>query len=578
MAIADIGGASIDENGHAYGGKAGDQTKREVYRKNWYKHPKGWVVLRPNDPRDAEIIATTMDAICDNDNIGYDQHQRTTLLKEGLANGWNAAAIAAKVECDCSKAVQFCLFAAGIQAGKWNDGFRTGNMIGTIMATGCFTKLTAAKYVNSSANLMRGDILVTKTSGHTVVVITDGVNIKRTLGSRPLMRGASGPDVEALQGALKFLGYGKYLGKWGEDKDGVDGDYGDSTAKAVKAFELTHGMLGDGIADIPCIKAIQAAVSASVPVVDPPDEPDQPNDDVPDDTPDPGDGTTAPDAIPDYKCLWVVATNDLNIRTGPGTQYEKKKFLYPGTGLVYDGETRDGWYAVLYRGQRHWVSAKHSQFEVREKYILDLSVYDDVKDWATLAKCVSFAWLRVACRRKTASGEVYTDAKFKQFAAACVIYGIPFGAYVYGRADTKARGIEEAACAVKVAEPYKPTCYCYDIEAPTLTHVSCQAFIDEAARLSGRPVGIYVGTHWAQVNAGTLVRAFTWCPYYRDNGGGTHGDRNPSHPHDMHQYSCSLIVAGKSDPGDVSHINIDPKTNGTGHSIEWFRSGGKGAA
>jgi hypothetical protein len=57
------------------------------------------------------------------------------------------------------------------------------------------------------------------------------------------------------------------------------------------------------------------------------------------------------------------------------------------------------------------------------------------------------------------------------------------------------------------------------------------------------------------------------CPYYRDNGGGTHGNREPSHPHDMHQYSCSLIVAGKTDPGDVSHINTDPTTNGTGRTM-----------
>ena len=167
MAIAVIGGASIDENGHTYGGKAGDQNGREVYEKSWYKHPKKWFVLRPNDPKDAEIIAATMDAICDNDNIGYDQQQRTTALKLGLANGWNAEAISEKCELDCSKAVQFCLFAAGIKAGTWDDTFRTGNMIKTILDTGRFTKLYASQYINSSANLKRGDILVTQTSGHT---------------------------------------------------------------------------------------------------------------------------------------------------------------------------------------------------------------------------------------------------------------------------------------------------------------------------------------------------------------------------------------------------------------------------
>ena len=45
-----IGSARGDENGGAHGGKAGDQTGREVSTQNWYKHSKGWVVLRAKDP------------------------------------------------------------------------------------------------------------------------------------------------------------------------------------------------------------------------------------------------------------------------------------------------------------------------------------------------------------------------------------------------------------------------------------------------------------------------------------------------------------------------------------------------
>lgn len=494
MAISVIGGASIDENGHAYGGKAGDQNGREVYKKNWYKHPKGWVVLRPNDPTDAEIIASTMDDICDNDYIGYDQYQRTSLLKLGLANGWNAAIINSKTECDCSKAIQFCLFAAGIKAGTWDDGFRTGNMIPTMMATGRFTKLTESKYVNSSANLKRGDVLVTKTSGHTVAVITDGVNISRKLGDRPLRKGSSGDDVKCFQNDLKILGYGSFLGKWGENKDGCDGDYGNDTMKAVKAFEKDHGLTQDGISDLTCIKMVVASVTEKLTSATTTDDDDDPPDDtIGDDTPDTTTGATVPETLPDYKCLWAIATSAVNVRTGPGTSYQKKIALYPGTGLVYAGETKDGWYAVLYRGKKHWVSSKLTKLEVREKYILDISTYDDIDDWATLAKYVSYIWIRVACRRDTNTGEVYVDAKFKQHAANCEKYGIPFGVYVYGRASTKAGGIQEARKAVGWAEPYGPTTYMYDIEAPTLTHVSCQAFIDETTTLTGKPCGIYVG-------------------------------------------------------------------------------------
>lgn len=579
MAAVVVMGLSIDERGKARGGKAGDQNGQEATKKPWYRHPKGWYVLRPIDRKDAEIIASTMEDIVDNNHIGYDQGQRNTLLDAGRKVNWDFSLIDYNVEGDCSKGVQGCCFAAGIQAGKWNDGFRTGNMIGTMMATGRFVKLTQDKYCKTSVNLMRGDILVTRTSGHTVVVRDNGSSVKFALGDRPLSKGASGPDVVELQTALKTLGYGKLLGRWGEEKDGIDGDYGSDTIYAVKAFEKDRKLPIDGLADLDCIKAIKMAVVSGNPVAIPDDDDqDLPTDGDPDDSPDtPSDNK--PEDIPAYKCYWAVATVDANVRTGPGTNYPSKKKLYPGTGLMYDGETKDGWYAVLYLGKRHWISSKVAKLEVREKYMLDISVYDDVADWETLAKYVSYIWIRVACRRDTSVGEVYIDPEFKKNAAACVKWGIPFGVYVYGRAKTTTGGREEAQKAVAWAEPYGPTTYMYDIEATTLTQISCQAFIDEVTHLTGKPCGMYVGSHWSQVNAGELKNvAFTVSPYYRTNGGGTHGDRNPSHPHDVHQYTCSCVVPGKTDPGDCSHINTDKKTNNKGRSIEYFRTGGKVAA
>ena len=51
-----IGHASIDENGNAAYGSAGDQTKKEVCTRNWYN--KSWdVVLRAKDPKVAEKMA-----------------------------------------------------------------------------------------------------------------------------------------------------------------------------------------------------------------------------------------------------------------------------------------------------------------------------------------------------------------------------------------------------------------------------------------------------------------------------------------------------------------------------------------
>ena len=44
-----IGSARIDENGKAKGGKAGDQTGKEVSTQKWYKHTKVWRVFRAKD-------------------------------------------------------------------------------------------------------------------------------------------------------------------------------------------------------------------------------------------------------------------------------------------------------------------------------------------------------------------------------------------------------------------------------------------------------------------------------------------------------------------------------------------------
>ena len=56
-----IGHASIDENGNATGGKAGDQTGKELCTRDWYT--KGWnVLLRPLRSDLAEKSAAAMEA------------------------------------------------------------------------------------------------------------------------------------------------------------------------------------------------------------------------------------------------------------------------------------------------------------------------------------------------------------------------------------------------------------------------------------------------------------------------------------------------------------------------------------
>ncbi len=65
-----------------------------------------------------------------------------------------------------------------------------------------------------------------------------------------LKQGSSGPDVQDLQQKLKALGF---------DPNGVDGNFGPGTKKAVIAFQQRKGLQADGIAGPATIAALQTA-------------------------------------------------------------------------------------------------------------------------------------------------------------------------------------------------------------------------------------------------------------------------------------------------------------------------------
>lgn len=171
-----IGSARIDENGHTKGGKAGDQTGKEVSIQNWYLHKKGWRVIRCLDPQRAILIADDMQYACDNKHIGYDQNQRLTLYNVAKTVGFNCSKVTQNCETDCSALVRVCCAYAGIKVSNFN----TSNEITILLKSGYFEEMKGAKYQNTSDYLMRGDILVTKTQGHTVVVLSNGKYVEIT--------------------------------------------------------------------------------------------------------------------------------------------------------------------------------------------------------------------------------------------------------------------------------------------------------------------------------------------------------------------------------------------------------------
>ena len=253
--VVKIGSARIDERGKTSGGAAGDQTGAEVSTQEWYLHKKGWVVLRPRDPAAAERIASAMEKACANAKIGYDQAQRNTLYKAAASVGFDPSKVTKKVETDCSALVRVCLAYAGIGVADFN----TSSEKSVLLGSGAFRQL-ADVYSTRADYLRRGDVLVTKTKGHTVVVLSDGAQAKQVAvtkvgysgafptlpargyyqygdGTKNLNTSAHHTQIKRVQALTNWITGAKLI---------IDGHYGVQTELAVKAAQKLIGEKADG--------------------------------------------------------------------------------------------------------------------------------------------------------------------------------------------------------------------------------------------------------------------------------------------------------------------------------------------
>ena len=217
-----IGHASIDENGNATGGKAGDQTGKELCTRDWYT--KGWnVLLRPLRSGLAEKSAAAMEAACANSSIGYDQSGRNTLYQKAKAADFRLQDIDTACECDCSSLVHVCAIAGGANLSYGSNGYTTRTMVRAFVQSGDYIKLTDSKYLTTDKYLQRGDILV-KEGSHTAMVLTNGIaapvsdipvyvamedntTIHYSIRVPLLMKGMARDEVKTMQHLLFYRGY-----------------------------------------------------------------------------------------------------------------------------------------------------------------------------------------------------------------------------------------------------------------------------------------------------------------------------------------------------------------------------------
>ena len=161
--------------------------------------------------------------------------------------------------------------------------------------------------------------------GDTSVQPVTTVVVEATLGSRILRNGNEGNDVKEMQSGLICLGYD--LGKWG-----ADGDFGDATEEAVKAFQNDHKLEANGEFGPKSLKAFEAALA----------ELDKP--------------------VENPKTVHIEG-GKCYIRTAPNTSGKALGVTHEGDLLPFGGKIDEEtkWLAIIYKDQPAWVSCKYGR-------------------------------------------------------------------------------------------------------------------------------------------------------------------------------------------------------------------------
>lgn len=245
-----IAHASLDENGKISGGITGDNTGNEICIRTWYNKPWNYV-FRIMDEKVRIQFANNMIDIARNNAVGYDQGQRNSLLTQAEKVNFDFTKITVKCECDCSSMVTIALLGAiyvvlGSAAYQKAKAVLVagGNCATTSTMRSRFAKMTvveikaynSSSYIATTDNAVYGDIY-NREGSHVVAYIDDGN--KKSFTRDYLMKGDEGKEVKEMQTMLIAVGYscGSY---------GADGDFGEGTDKALRAFQKDYKLTVDG--------------------------------------------------------------------------------------------------------------------------------------------------------------------------------------------------------------------------------------------------------------------------------------------------------------------------------------------
>lgn len=197
--------ASANEYGKTTGGKAGDQTGKEVKCGNIYNFGQTRV-YRCADRKYAVKIGAAAKAIALNNNFGYCQGHRTTSYDALKNANWIVANVKTPVEIDCSM-LGGC--SVNVAYGKQliSSSVYSGNIGSALLATGLFKELKASKYLGKSEYIECGDIIVAP-GKHVIVAYTDGSKTTQNTITTTIQGATSGNKLvkRGQQEAIKFTG------------------------------------------------------------------------------------------------------------------------------------------------------------------------------------------------------------------------------------------------------------------------------------------------------------------------------------------------------------------------------------
>ena len=279
-----IAHSSIDERGKISGGQAGDQPTKEVCIRTWYDKPFT-ELIRIENKEVREQFANNMIDCANNDNVGYDQNGRNTLLAEAEKVNFDFSKIKVKCESDCSSLATICILGAIYKVlGKeaylkakailvaGGNCATTRNLKSRLQSVVVInvTVYTSTAYTRSTSKAVYGDIY-NKPGSHVVAYIDDG---KKRVKNDKFSQEVQDWQNAAISDGFEFPKYGAD-GEWGAECESVakkcvvkkrllyyypnatrivqrklgvnvDGKCGNNTKSAIMEYQRQNGLKADG--------------------------------------------------------------------------------------------------------------------------------------------------------------------------------------------------------------------------------------------------------------------------------------------------------------------------------------------